>query len=72
MTAVEYIEAYLKHKEIIIDDKNIPQVLVGVINEAKEIQKEKIIEAYNQGCLDTLKDGMKRGEQYYNETFKNK
>jgi hypothetical protein len=36
------------------------------------MEKEKIIYAYNQGCLDTLKDGMKRGEQYYNETFKNK
>jgi N-acetyl-anhydromuramyl-L-alanine amidase AmpD len=39
------------------------------INQAKEKEKEKIIDAYNQGCLDTLKDGMKRGEQYYNETF---
>jgi hypothetical protein len=38
--------------------------------QAKEKEKEKIIDAYNQGCLDTLKDGMKRGEQYYNEKFK--
>jgi hypothetical protein len=41
-----------------------------IIEQAKEKEKEKIIDAYNQGCLDTLKDGMKRGEQYYNETFK--
>lgn len=49
MTAVEYIEAYLKHKGIIIDDKNTPQVLVGVINEAKEMEKQQMKEMYLKG-----------------------
>jgi hypothetical protein len=40
-----------------------------LIKQAKEMEKQQIIYAYNQGCLDTLKDGMKRGGQYYNETF---
>jgi hypothetical protein len=43
--------------------------LLGIIAQAKEMEKQQIFDAYNQGCLDTLKDGMKRGEQYYNETF---
>jgi hypothetical protein len=37
--------------------------------QAKQIEKNQIIINYNQGCIDTLKDEMKRGEQYYNETF---
>ena len=41
MTAVEFIEDYLKFKGIIIDDKTIPQVLVGVIKQAKEMEKEQ-------------------------------
>ena len=43
--------------------------LLEYVNKAKEMEKEQVISAYNQGCIDTLKDGMKRGEQYYNETF---
>ena len=63
-TAVEYIEEYLKHKGIIINDKTIPQVLVGVINEAKEMEKQQIIDAAN---LD--KRHYDNAKQYYNETF---
>ena len=44
MTAVEFIEDYLKFKGIIIDDKTFPQVLVGVINQAKEMEKQQIID----------------------------
>jgi hypothetical protein len=71
-TAVEFLE-----KEIFRNYKFLLQKvdctrLEESIKQAKEMEKEQIIDAYNQGCLDTLKDGMKRGEQYYNETFKNK
>jgi hypothetical protein len=48
MTAVEFIEDYLKFKGIIIDDKTIPQVLVGVINQAKEMEKQQIIDFANE------------------------
>jgi hypothetical protein len=41
-----------------------------LFDQAKEIEKNQIIINYNQGCIDTLKDEMKRGEQYYKETFK--
>ena len=70
LTAVQYIEEYLKYKGIIINDKTIPQALVGVINEAKEIEKQQIIDAVSKGW-DYYEDGKVRwiGEDYYNETF---
>jgi hypothetical protein len=40
-TASEHIESYLKFKGIIINDKTVPQVLIGVINEAKEMEKQQ-------------------------------
>lgn len=46
MTAVEFIEEYLRFKGLIIDDKNIPQVLIGVINDAKEMEKEQLHKAW--------------------------
>jgi|688.fasta_scaffold2574551_2 hypothetical protein len=73
-TAVEFIEDYLKFKGIIIDDKTIPQVLVGVINQAKEMERQQIIESYCQGCFDiSLNKNIfprETSEQYYKETFK--
>ena len=48
-TAVEFIEDYLKFKGIIIDDKTTPQVLVGIINEAKEMEKEQKHSEYMRG-----------------------
>ena len=67
-TAVEFIEEYLKFKGIIIDDKTTPQVLVGIINQAKEMEKQQIIKAFYDGCFDT---NSWRAEEYYNENFKN-
>jgi hypothetical protein len=69
-TPVEFIEDYLKFKGFIIDEPNTPQVLVGIINESKEAERLLIVNAYNLGCIDTLKNEMKTGEQYYNEKFK--
>lgn len=40
MTAVEYIEEYLISKGLIINDKTTPQVLVGVLNEAREMENK--------------------------------
>lgn len=36
------------------------------IDQAKELEKQQIIETYNQGAL----DGLQLGEQYYNYVFK--
>jgi hypothetical protein len=64
-TAVEFIEDYLKFKGIIIYDKTIPQVLVGVINQAKEMEKQQIINAYDV----SWDANVKNGNDYYNQTY---
>ena len=76
MTAVEFIEDYLKFKGLIIDDKTIPQVLIGIIKNAKEIEKKQIIDAHGN---QTKKSGgisnhtyILTGEEYYDKTFKSK
>ena len=42
--------------------------------QAKEMEKEQIIESYCNGCADIIKDEnifpRETSEQYYNETFK--
>lgn len=44
-----------------------------IIEEAKAMHKEEIIESYCQGCLDMTNDDTifprETSEQYYNETF---
>jgi len=40
----------------------------AILQQAKEMEKAQIIEIFNDGAL----DGLQLGEQYYNETFKNK
>jgi len=40
----------------------------AILEQAKEMEKEQIIGTFNEGAL----DGLQLGEQYYNETFKNK
>jgi len=45
-----------------------------IIEQAKEMEKEQIIESYCNGCADIIKDEnifpRETSEQYYNETFK--
>ena len=65
-TAVEWLAKELYEK---MEMKGDGEVFDKILEQAKEMEKQQIIYAYNQGCLDTLKDGMKRGGQYYNETF---
>jgi hypothetical protein len=44
----------------------------SIYEQAKEMEKQQIIEGYQNGSIDTLKDELKFGKQYYNEQFKNK
>ncbi len=55
-TAVEWLEIELKKKGF-----DFPYVTLK-IEQAKEIEKEQIIEAYNKISMDTA-------EQYYNKKF---
>ena len=78
MTAVEFLE-----KEIFRNYKFLLQKvdctrLEESINQAKEMEKQQIIDAcyfaYNEGCsyMSYGKTEYDSFEQYYNETFKNK
>ena len=46
----------------------------AIIKQAKEMEKNQIIESYCVGCLDITKDEnifpRETSEEYYNETFK--
>jgi hypothetical protein len=48
--------------------------LDSLMQQAKEMEKEQIIESYCQGCFDISKDEnifpRETSEQYYNETYK--
>jgi hypothetical protein len=63
-TAVDYIKEKLMCNEYWYENMTFDQI----IEQAKEMEKEQIIEAYyyDPNC-DEIKDD---GEQYYNETFK--
>ena len=73
-TAVEWFELELKDKlgQIVINQNW--KLLEEIIQQAKEMEKEQIIESYCNGCADIIKDEnifpRETSEQYYNETFK--
>lgn len=39
------------------------------INQANQMFEEQVINAYNDGSIDTLKDQLRLGRQYYRKTF---
>jgi hypothetical protein len=59
-TAVEWLVEEFKEK---LTGNNLPNWVLDVIQQAKEMEKEQIIEAY-----ESLEH--RHGENYYNETFK--
>lgn len=68
-TAVEWFEdeAYKVLAHLPIEREAIKKL----IEKAKQMEKEQIMDAYNQGCNDYDELGYKRIEQYYNKTYKN-
>ena len=59
-TAVEWLVEQLEQHHTSIDIKN-----TVVFQQAKAMEKEQIVETYNEGAL----DGLQLGEQYYNYVF---
>ena len=44
----------------------------GLFQQAKAMEKQQIIDAYKEGCFDSVLDestDLSRAKQYYNETF---
>ena len=64
MTAVEFLESKIFGDEIFSLSK--------VIEQAKEMEKQQIIDAVNFGDERGKITTYSTAEQYYNETFKNK
>lgn len=70
MTAVEWL------KEMLIDNKYLIRDAEHLFEQAKEMEKQQIIEAVNQTDFEDIDnygicEPMTKGEQYYNEKFKN-
>jgi hypothetical protein len=63
-TAVEWLVNELRNGKEFNDE---------LIEQAKEMEKEQIIESYCQGCADIIKDEdifpRETSEQYYKETY---
>lgn len=65
MTAVEWLA------EMVFNKEDLPDFVLGmVINQAKEMEKEQIKDAYYKGGDDLTKMHFIESEQYYNKTFK--
>ena len=69
LTPVEIVQDYLKFIGFINPDTTIPQVIKGVINQAKRMEKEQIINAWKAGDGKYDKVADKLAEQYYNKTY---
>jgi hypothetical protein len=75
MTAVEWLVDYLKNiKELPFIRQNLnmneQNILDDIIEQAKEMEKQQIIDAINFGDERGKITTYKSSEQYYNETFK--
>jgi hypothetical protein len=74
VTAVEWLsnqayELFEQYSEGNFDRITLNKLMVEATEQAKEKEKEQIIDAYAQGFIES--EQMDKGaEQYYNETFK--
>jgi hypothetical protein len=46
------------------------KVFLKMLNDSKEMEKQQIIDAANWDSKSISENGIRKGEQYYNETFK--
>ena len=64
---IQFLEGKLNQIQLVIEK-------LKCLQQAKEMEKEQMIESYCQGCADLIKDEnifpRETSEQYYNETFK--
>jgi len=65
-TAVEWLLKDLIERDLIKKDDYIKSFINSSFEQAKEMEKEQIVDAYDEGKDYGFKDN---GEQYYNQTF---
>jgi hypothetical protein len=58
-----FIGTYCSEEQI----KSKRQIMIEIIEQAKEMEREQIVEAFGDGAMDTLK----LGKEYYNYLYKN-
>ena len=58
-------------KQVKLGDKSFDEFFRGEIEQAKQMEKEQIKDAYNNGHTDgiNIKEGLVSGTIYYNETY---
>jgi len=78
-SAVEWLIEEIKEARRMCDDSSMEMdiwhtldVLIEKGEQAKEMEKQQIIESYRQGFRNAYIMNPLSKEQYYNETFKNK
>jgi hypothetical protein len=64
-TAVEWLLDWMGKNQYFIGND-----LLKAVDEAKEMEKEQIMDAHYIGYIDCRSRNMRTEEQYYNETFK--
>jgi len=64
-TAVEFLVSKLFDSEVPLDEH-----IYNEIEQAKEIEKEQIIDAVYYNTSATRHDDLPKGEKYYKDTFK--
>ena len=67
-TAVEWLEH--EFQEALKDFGGLHSDFIVKFDQAKEMEKEQIIDSFNAGYINSLKRKYTTTEQYYNETFK--
>jgi len=63
MTAVEWLIEQLEINNYISENSH------WLIDDAKEMEKQQVIDAYSEGDINGIMGNRKMAEQYYNETF---
>jgi len=66
-TAVSWLEDMIIKMEQ--QGADLPPLMIH-IQQAKEMEKQQIVEAYEDGYEDGYRHKRSRPQQYYNETFK--
>ena len=69
--AVQAMQLEIQRDKGIITISQMLNELSNILEQAKEMEKEQMIEAYRTGVEeDVYERPLRTGEQYYNETFK--
>jgi len=71
-TAVEWLEEEIFRSYKFLLQKVDCTRLEKSIEQAKEMEKQQIIDAYDNAYIDRYYYNSRNGKQYYNHTFKNK